>query len=261
MIALVASAVLALQNPPSLGIRTSVFGTYVQPHQLIVFPFVAHTWDRNFEYAPSAFGGVGPEDMRGRYRSNEAQLFVAYGVTDWLALEIEGSRISATFEKSPSDVSGTPARINESGFADIAGQLRFRLNPGFFASIELLPPSHKRKVLIGDAQWNVKGEIGLMRGFRWGMMTFRTTVEYNRGDTHPDLGETSLEYLRQMSRAFRLFLAIEGGEGGAPDDWTFVSGGRWRLTDGLFLKFDNALGLLSKSTDWESQLGIVLQTH
>jgi hypothetical protein len=88
-------------------------------------------------------------------------------------------------------------------------------------------------------------------------MTFRTTVEYNRGDTHWDLGETSIEYLRQLSSAWRLFLAVEGGEGGAPDDFAFVSGARWRVAPGVFLKFDNALGLMSKSTDWESQLGVV----
>ena len=99
--------------------------------------------------------------------------------------------------------------------------------PEFFASVEVLPPSHGHQPLIGDAQWAVKGEIGAVRGFRWGTMTFRTTIEYNRGDTHWDLGETSLEYLRQVSPAWRMLLAIEGGEGGAPDDWVLVSAARW----------------------------------
>jgi len=46
-----------------------------------------------------------------------------------------------------------------------------------------------------------------------------------------------------------------GGEGGAPDEWSMVSGLRWRLTDGVFLKFDNSLGISSKATDWEPQIG------
>jgi hypothetical protein len=87
---------------------------------------------------------------------------------------------------------------------------------------------------------------------------FRTTIEYNRGDTHWDLGETSLEYLRQVSPAWRLFFAVEGGEGGAPDDWVLVSAAGWRIGDGVYLKFANAIGLFSKSTDWEPQVGVLV---
>ena len=58
-----------------------------------------------------------------------------------------------------------------------------------------------------------------------------------------------------------LVLAIEGGEGGAPDDWTFVSGGRWHIGNGYYFKLDTAVGLMSKSTDWESQVGIMLETR
>lgn len=163
-------------------------------------------------------------------------------------------------------MAGTPARIKESGFADIAGQVRLRLSreqgrrPEVFASVEVLPPSHAQQKLIGDAQWNFKGEIGVARGYRWGTMTFRTTLEYNRGDTHWDLGETSLEYLRQLSPAWRVLFAIEGGEGGAPDDWVLVSAGHWQIANGIQLKFANGLGLLSKSTDWESQIGFLIAT-
>jgi len=63
----------------------------------------------------------------------------------------------------------------------------------------------------------------LTRGFHFGTMTLRTTVEYNHGDHHWDLGETSLEYLRRLSPAWRILLAIEGGETGAPDEWVFVT--------------------------------------
>ena len=255
---------LPAQSDRGIGIRTSMVETYVEPHQLLIYPFYAHTRDHNFEYQPAMFGFGSAEDFRGHYRSNEAAVFLAYGVTDWLALELEGSQISATFDKSSADTSGLPARIHATGTADIGGQVRLRLRherghaPEFFASVEVLPPSHGHQPLIGDAQWAVKGEIGAVRGFRWGTMTFRTTIEYNRGDTHWDLGETSLEYLRQVSPAWRMLLAIEGGEGGAPDDWVLVSAARWRLARGFDLKLANGLGLFSKSTDWESQLGILV---
>src|SRR5256714_15275160 len=238
------------------GIRTSMVETYVAPHQLLIYPFVAYTWDHNFEYQPASFGYRLNEDLLGHYRSSEAQLFVAYGIADWLAVEVEASHINARFDRSASDTSGMPARITESGVADFAGQVRFRLarehgsRPEVFGSVELLPPQHGNKALIGDAQWAVKSEIGVVRGLSWGTMTFRTTVEYNRGDTHWDLGETSLEYLRQVSPAWRLLLAIEGGEGGPPDAWGLVSPGNRGLARGLDLKLARGIGLVPKSTHW-----------
>ena len=256
--------VLGAQGDRGTGIRTSMVETYVEPGQLLIYPFAAYSWDHNFEYQPTMFGFPREQDFRGNYKTMEAAVFLAYGVTDWLALELEGSQVTSTFEKAPADSFGTPARIRETGFSDISGQVRLRLGhergrrPEFFASIEVLPPMHGRQVLIGDPQWNVKGEIGAVRAYRWGTMTFRTTIEYNRGDTHWDLGETSLEYLRQFSPTWRLLVGIEGGEGGAPDDWVLVTAGRWRIARGLDLKFANGLGLFSKSTDWEGQVGLLL---
>ncbi len=252
------------QEDAERGVQTSMFGTAVRRSQLLVFPFFAYTWDHDYEYQPAALGYGLNQDLLGRYRSTQAQVFLAYGITDWLAVEFEASRIRATLDKAPDDTSAQPDRIVESGLADIEAQVRLRLlrerggRPEVFASIELLPPQQKTKALIGDREWNVKGAIGVIRAFRWGTMTFRTTLEYNRGDKHPDLGETSLEYMRQLSSAGRLFLAIEGGEGGAPDDFALVTGLRWRLGERVFLQFDQAIGyILPKATDWEPQIGVV----
>lgn len=264
LLVVVSATVLAGQGDRGAGIRTSMVETYVEPGQLLLYPFAAYSWDHNFEYQPTMFGVPREQDFRGHYRINEAAIFLAYGVTDWLALELEGSQIDARFDKAPADSFGTPSRLSETGFSDIAGQIRLRLShergrrPEFFASVEVLPPMHGRQVLIGDPQWDVKGEIGAAKAYRWGTMTFRTTIEYNRGDTHWDLGETSLEYLRQVSRQGRVLLGIEGGEGGAPDDWVLVTAGRWHIARGLDLKFANGLGLFSKSNDWESQIGLLL---
>lgn len=253
------------QGLDQLGVRTSMFETYIRPHQWLIYPDFAYTTDHNMDYTPGDLHyGADTNAFQGRFRSTEAQLFIAYGLTDWLALEAEGSHITATFNKSSRDTSAVPARIHESGFADWAVQARMRLArqngrwPQVFAAFELLPPTQPGKRLIGDRQWNLKGEIGLAREFGWGTMSARTTIEYNRGDHHWDLGETSLEYMRQVSSAGRLLFAIEGGEGGALDEWTFVSAGRWRIGDGLFLKFANVFGFQWKSTDWETQLGVMV---
>ena len=263
VLSLLLSASTLAQSDRS-GIRTSMLETYVEPGQFLIFPFYAYSWDHNYEYQPSMFGIGVDQDFEGTYRTNEVQLFLAYGVTDWLAVELEGARIIADFTRDPSDGSGTPSSLQERGTADVAGQVRLRLapergrRPEFFAAVELLPPQHSSSVLIGDGQWDVKGEIGATRGYHWGTMTFRTTIEYNRGDTHWDLGETSLEWLKRLSPSWRVLAAIEGGEGGAPDDWVLRSAVRWRVARGIDLKFANGLGLFPKSTDWEAQLGVLM---
>jgi hypothetical protein len=247
-----------------LGVRSSLFETYVRPGQLLIYPHGAYSTDHNLDYTPADLDyGADTNALQGRFHSTEAQVFVAYGVTEWLALEAEGSQISATFHRSARDTSAVPTRIHESGLSDWAVQARMRVArqrgawPQVFAAFELTPPMHKTTRLIGDRQWNLKGEVGLARDYGWGTLSARTVIEWNRGDHHWDLGETSLEYLRQVSSAGRLLFAIEGGEGGALDEWTFVSAGRWRVARGVDIKFANAFGLQSKSTDWETQLGLM----
>ena len=256
------------QEPPHLrdrgpGVRTSEFQTYVGRHQLLLLTSAAYTKDHNLEYNPLDWGYGTQTDLRGTFRSSTAQLFVAYGITDWLAVELAGSSLSARFERSASDTTATPSRIRESGIGDFAGQVRVRFTqergrrPEIWGSVEVIPANLKRKVLIGDKLADAKSEIGLTRGFHFGTMTLRTTVEYNHGNHHWDLGETSLEYLRRLSPDWRILLAIEGGETGAMDEWVFVTAGQWRIANGCYLKLANGFGLMSKSTDWEPQVGML----
>ena len=263
LVCVASPTMLWAQGDRGNGIRTSMVETYVEPHQLLVYPFGAYTWDHNFEYQPSIFGIPRDQDFRGQFRSTEAALFLAYGVTDWLALELEGSLISADFDKAPADTFGTPATLHESGLSDVGGALRLRLarergsRPEFFGSVEVVPAQHEQLVLIGEPQWDVKGEVGAVRQYRWGTMTFRTTIEYNHGDQAWELGETSLEYLRRLSPKWRVLLGVEGGEGGAPDDYGLIAAAHWRIARGLDLKIFNAVGLMSKATDWETQVGLL----
>jgi hypothetical protein len=246
-----------------LGVRTSEFQTFIQRHQLLLLPSFAYTRDHNREYNPLDWGYGNQTDLRGTFRSSSAQLLLAYGVTDWLAVELEGSYVSARFTRSPLDTTATPAEIRESGLGDFAGQVRVRVarergrRPEVWGSLEVIPANQKRKVLIGDNRTDVKGEIGLTRGFHFGTMSLKTTVEYNHGDHHWDLGETSLEYLRRLSPSWRILLAIEGGETGAMDEWVFVTAAQWRIANGCYLKLANGFGIASKSTDWEPQVGIL----
>jgi hypothetical protein len=247
-----------------LGVPASVFGTYIARGQLLIFPFVAYSRDGNREYNPSRLGFGLNQDFRGRFRSTQEQLFIGYGLSDRLAVEFEAGFIHARLDKAASDGSAMPARIDESGLADFEGQVRYRVasetdrRPEVFGYVEVTAPSQRRKLLIGDRIWDVRPGIGVVRGFRWGTLTSRVTVEYNHDDQSWVLGEFSIEYLRRLSSAVRVNFAIEGGETGAPDEWDLVSGVQWHLAGMWFLKFDNAIGLSSKATDWAPQIGIML---
>src|SRR5690242_17060011 len=61
------------------GIPTSMFGTYVQPRELLVYPFFEYYRDADAEYKPSELGYGLDQDYRGRYWANERLVFVGYG--------------------------------------------------------------------------------------------------------------------------------------------------------------------------------------
>lgn len=246
------------------GIPTSLFGTYVRRHEWLVYAFFEYARDHNREYQPSEFG-LGPDvNFRGRFRGTAGQVFLAYGLTDRIAVEFEAAVVSQTLDKSPFDTFATPGRIHESGIADIEAQLRGRLmtesehRPEIFGFVEVTFPSHKRKLLIADPDLDFKPGLGVTRGFSWGTVTARVAGEYNRAGKNLDFGEVAVEYLKRLAPPVHLYLAIEGGEGGALDEWDFITGIRWGLTSHASVKFDNAIGISSKSTDWAPQLGLML---
>jgi len=277
-LALAAAPKPALAQPDSLprhlrdreaGIPTSMLGTYVHRHQLLVLPFYEHVSDRNQEYNTAILGFGLNEDFRGKFRSSSEAIFIAYGLSDKVALEFESAHMRASLEKSPADPTATPSRIEESGLSDLEGQLRIRLadergrRPEIFGFVEVTAPTQKKKLLIGRKDWDARPGIGFIRGFTWGTMTIWSTFEYNREKSaiqeaaHVDIGETSIEYLRRLSRSWRFSLAFEGGEGGAPDEWELRPALQGRLADGIFLKLINSVGVSSKAPDWTPQIGLM----
>lgn len=245
------------------GLPSSMVGTYIPEGQLLLFPFVTYATDSNREYVPKEFGLVSDEGFLGTFESSAVQLFAAYGLTDWLALELEAAYLHAEQTKSPDDPYPTPARTVESGLTDFEGQVRFRVSresvrsPEIFGFVEVTAPSNRDAFLIGDETWDFRPGLGLVKGFSWGTVTFRTIYEYNRDDHHPDIGETAFEYVKRLSPAWRFVAAFEGGETGAIDEWELTTGAHWRLTDVVSLRLDNTVGVSSKATDWSPQLGVM----
>jgi len=242
------------------GLPTSMFGTYVRRKELLLYPFFEYYRDSDFEYTPSELGATGEEDYRGRYRASEGLFFLAYGITDYLAVEFEAAVISASFDKSPADPSALPLRIEESGLGDIEGQIRWRWNresdrrPEVFSYAEVVIPHQRGKVLIGTPGWELKYGMGLVRGFRWGTMTARAAVEYDEASSsHFDVGEYAVEYLRRISPSWRVYAGLEGTQ----DELSLIGEVQWHVTPNIFVKINNGVGLTSRAADWAPEVGVV----
>jgi len=242
------------------GLPTSMFGTYVDRGQLLVYPFLEYYWDQNFEYKPSELGAVGEGDFRGKYRASEGLVFVAYGLREGLAVEFEVAGISATLDKSSADLSALPLRTKESGLGDIEGQIRWRWRretekrPEIFSYAEVVVPHHADKLLIGTPGWELKYGVGFVRGHTWGTLTARVAIQYEEASSsHFDLGEYAIEYLRRVSSSVRLYAGIEGTQ----DELEFITELQWHVSPNVFVKLNNGVGLTSKATDWAPEIGVV----
>lgn len=243
------------------GIPTSMFGTYIEPGEFLFYPFFEHYRDDNAEYKPSELGYKGDEDFRGRYRASEGLIFLGYGVSDRVAVELEAAVIEAELEKSPADHSGVPSEIEESGLGDVEGQLRCRWaaenerRPEVFNYFEYVLPLQKDRVLIGTQGWEFKLGTGVVKGFRWGTMTWRVAGEYSVEGSKLGLGEYAVEYLRRLSPTWRVYGGVEGNQ----DEVELITEAQMHLGGGMFIKLNNSFGLTSKATDWAPEVGLVFR--
>ena len=241
------------------GIPTSIFGTYVRKGELLIYPFYEYYRDKDLEYEPAEFGFGSTQEFRGRYRANEALLFIGYGISDRWALEFEAAGIAAKFNKAATDSSALPAEIKESGLGDVEAQIRRRWNyesaktPEFFNYFEAVFPTGEKNSLIGTSDWEIKFGTGLIKGFKWGTVTVRAAVEYVAAEKSWGFGEYAFEYQKRASNNFRFYAMLEGSE----DELAIVPGMEWQLRHGVFLKVNNGFGLTSKAIDFAPEVGIM----
>ncbi len=241
------------------GMPVSMFGTYVRTGELKIYPFYEYYRDNDLEYKPAELGYGLNEDFRGRYRAHEGLIFFGYGISDRVAVEFEAAYISAKLNKSKDDPSAMPNLLEESGLGDVEGQIRWRWNhesaksPEVFNYFETVFPTGKNNSLIGTSDWQLKLGTGLIKGYRWGTMTFRVAVEYDAAENKVDLGEYALEYLKKVSDRFRFFVMLEG----AQDEASVTPEIQWHFSRNVFLKANNGFGITSKATDFAPEVGIM----
>ena len=108
------------------GIATSMFGTYINEGEIILYPFFEYYYDKNAEYKPSELGYNLDEDFRGKYTASEGLFYIGYGISKWVMVEFEAAMIDATQRKAKEDKSTMLPKHHESGLGDVEGQIRWR---------------------------------------------------------------------------------------------------------------------------------------
>jgi hypothetical protein len=245
------------------GLPTSQFGIYVRPGELLVYPSFEYYRDHNFEYDPFEFGFESAGEFKGRYRASEEVLFLAYGLSDRLALELEGAVLRASLERAPEDLSGMPAEVRQSGLGDVRTRLTWRWaeergrRPELFSYSEVFFPHDKDKTLVGTPDWVFHAGFGAIRGYRWGTLTFRAGILFEEASASAtDWGEVAVEYLKRLSPRLTLFESLLVREG---DEVSLVSELQWRLSPHLVLRLNDGRGLTSHGFDWEPEVGLLFR--
>jgi len=242
------------------GLPTSQFGTYVRQGEWLVYTFYEYTRTSAFEYKPVELGFSGNEDFLGTLRERESLVFVSHGLTERMEVEFEAALNNrASFAKDPTDPSAVPNRLEESGLGDVEGQFRWRWSdetqhrPELFSFFEVAFPLQKDKVLIGTHDWEYNLGLGVIKGHRWGTLTGRATIVYDRGDRSFDLGEYAVEYLKRVSRVWRLVAAVEAES----DEVQVILEAQARVNPRLLLKLNSGFGVTQKAPDVAPEVGVM----
>lgn len=241
------------------GIPTSMFGTYIRKGELLVYPFFEYYNDSDAEYKPADFGyGTADIDYTGKFRANEYLLFLGYGLSDKVALELEVAAIDATQWKSPDDPTEFPESVHQSGLGDIQAQLDWYFRPetedrpGWFGFAEAVYPHDQDEPLRGS-YFELKVGAGIIRGFDWGTLSGRLAAAYSDEEESLEAGEFAIEYLKRVSRSWRLYAAVEGES----DEIEAILEAQWHFAPWGFVKLNSAFGVTAKATDWAPEIGVV----
>jgi hypothetical protein len=244
------------------GLATSLFGTYVESGELLVYPFYEYTKTGSFEYQPQELGYPGGDDYLGEVVEQEYLFFLAYGISDRLAIELEGAVYArATFDKATDDPSALPARLEESGLGDVETELRWRWSaesadrPEMFSFAKVVFPLQKDRVLIGTSDWEGEIGFGVVRGYSWGTITGRASIAWDGQDGRAELGEYAVEYLKRLTPAWRMVATLEG-EG---EDIVLVGEAQWHFSPRAFLKLNCGFGVTAKAEGLAPEVGVLFR--
>ena len=244
------------------GIPMSQFGTFVEPGERLLYLFYEYTRTPNFEYHPSELGAEGGEDFLGKLTENEGLLYFAYGISDRLAVEVEGALYAkTTFDKAPDDPSALPSRFSESGLGDVEGQVRWRWRPEseehaeLYSYLEIVLPLQKDKHLIGTQHWEGALGLGFLRGHAWGTIGGQVALAWDGEDSRLELGEYSFQYLKRLSPRWRVVALVEGES----QEVSLIGEAQLTLSEHALLKLNCGFGLTQQAPDIAPEVGLMIR--
>jgi hypothetical protein len=270
---LLAPVVSWAQAADERGLLTSRLGTYVRAGEWLVEPAFESLDNKGFEYDPDELGfGTPIGSFKGHYRATRGLVFVAYGLSDRAAVELEASGIDASLKKAPDDPSSMPLELAESGLGRVQSRLDWRWlpergrRPELFSYVGVVVPHDKEKPLIGTADWIFNGGIGVIRGFRWGTMTARLGFLYDTSSSSAiDFGEYAIDYLKSLSPKVSIYLGYLVFEG---DEASLATELHWSPSPRVTVRLGNRLGIVasalsatSNSVDLAPTVGIVFRAR
>ena len=244
------------------GVTASLFGTYIKKGDLVVYPFYEYELNTAEEYKGVEVGtSKDTKDYLGRFELHQLLIFLGYGVTDDLALEFETALYeTATLEKASDDTtSGMTEDLEESGFGETEVQLRWRLmregenRPEVYTFVDVAFPFQEDKKLIGISDWEGGIGLGLVKGFSFGTLTPRASIEYDPDDDAFEFGEWAIEYLKRFSDKWRMVATFEGES----DEVSLIGEAQYNLNPDAILKLNCGFGLTEKTPDIAPEIGVM----
>lgn len=243
-----------------MGTPTDMFGTYCRGGELLVYPFFEYYINNDAPYNPEELGYDVDEDFNAKFLSDEWLLYVGYGLTEDLVIALEAALwVRETQSKSVEDTSAMPDEFEESGLGDVGVHAHWRwlretaTRPAFFSYLEVGLPLQKDKVMIGTHGWEFVPGIGIIKGFSWGTVTGKFSLEYSAEDQELAVGETALEYLKRLSPSWKIYLGVEG----TVDEIELMPEVQWHINESIFFKFNSAVGLTPDAPDWAPEFGVM----
>ena len=246
------------------GMWTSLFGTYIRKHELLIYPFFEYSYQHDAEYTPSDLGFNGDQTYRSKYKQGEYLIYLNYAVTDWLSIEFESGVYTATsIVKAPADTSNVPPIYKETGFGDTQFELNLRLlkesshipEITFYQEFDL--PLQKNKHITGKQELESKSGIGLAKGFSFGTFTTRLALLWTPAAHTVEIGEYSLEYYKKISPVVRIYTGFEGTNLGELEYFDEVQIHFGKRKDS-FLRLNNGIGLTNQTLDVLPEIGILI---
>jgi hypothetical protein len=243
------------------GMTMSLNGVYIEKGEFLVYPFYEYTTVPKEEYNGSELGYSGEANYVGKSRERETLLFLGYGITSNLAVEIEGAlSLEKTLYKATNDkTSGIPDIIKEKGH-DLEMQLRWRFleeterRPELFFNFEIDFPMDRNKYLVGATDWELGAGINLVKGFSWGTVTPRIALGYNCADKQLTVAEYAVEYLKKLSDSWRWVTMIESED----KSMTIFFEAQWFVRKNMYFKFNSGFGLTESAPSFAPEIGLAM---